>query len=172
MHGRFSSFGKNFSSRRGHAAITALALAALIGFGALAVDIGVVRVARTQLQTSLDAAALSGATELDGTAEGIDAAEARVLEYAAYNQVLRHGVEIDPTDIEIGTWDAGAGSFAVWAGGEDPLPVNAVRVAHSIPAISAVLSHVAFGSASFRVEATSLALRPLESDPSQLEDQP
>lgn len=167
MIGRFSSSGRNFLSRRGNAAFTAVTLAALIGFGALAVDIGLVRVARTQLQTSLDAAALSGATELDGTAQAIGNAELRVLEYAEYNTVLREGVEIDPNNVEIGTYDEDAGSFAVWAPGQDPFPVNAVRVSHTIPAISAVLSHVAFGVDSLQVAATSTAVRPMPAGPAE-----
>jgi hypothetical protein len=159
MKGSYSPVVKKFSTRRAHAAFFAVLLLALGSFGALAVDIGLVRVARAQLQTALDAAALSGATELDGTAHGILAAERRVLEYASYNEVLRKGVELDPTDVEIGTWDVHAGAFSVWAPGDDPRTVNAVRVSHTVPAISAVLASVAFGIGGFQVEASSVALR-------------
>jgi hypothetical protein len=167
MYGSYSSLGKKFSPRRGNAAFSAVTIVATMGFGALAVDIGLVRVARTQLQTSLDAAALSGATELDGTAQGIGDAALRVLEYADYNEVLKEGVDVDPTNVEIGTWDADATAFTVWAPGEDPLTVNAVRVSHTVPAISAVLASVAFGIGGFQVEATSLAVRPPRAGPAE-----
>lgn len=132
-----------------------LTLAGLVAIGAVAVDIAFVRVARAQLRSSLEAAALSGATELDGTAEGIATAEARVLEYAEYNRVLRKGVQVDPNNVEAGTWDQEARSFSVWSPGDDPRQVNAVRVSEAVP----------LGKGEFGVEASAIALRPRGAGP-------
>ena len=153
------------SSRRGNAAFSALTLGAVVGFGALAVDIGLVRVARTQLQTSLDAAALSGAQELDGTGAGIAAAQASAFQYAAVNTVLRQPVQLSANDVEIGVWDAAADTFAPWSAGEDPGPVNAVRITHAVPPVYPSLAAVAFGAGKMAVEATSVALRETGAGP-------
>ncbi|BCF95162.1 TadG family pilus assembly protein [Paraburkholderia largidicola] len=54
--------GKNKARQRGSVAvITAVSLAALLGFAALAIDIGNLLVARNELQNAADAAALAGA---------------------------------------------------------------------------------------------------------------
>ena len=115
-------------SRRGNVVMSALLLSTVVGFTALSVDIGVTRLARTQLQTAVDAAAISGAQELDGTAGGIALAEARAIEFAAYNTVLGHTVQLTAADVEVGTFDSYAQTFTPWAAGEDTSTVNAVRV--------------------------------------------
>src|SRR5262245_46359154 len=50
--------------------LVAVSLIALCGFVALAVDVGMIVVARTQAQTAADAAAMAGARSLDGTPSG------------------------------------------------------------------------------------------------------
>lgn len=54
-------------SRRGNAAVVGLSLSALMGFGALMVDLGIQRVTDAQLQAAVEAGALGGASYLDRT---------------------------------------------------------------------------------------------------------
>lgn len=63
--------------RRGAIApMTALGLIALLGMGALALDMGRLFNLHTELQSAVDAAALSGATQLDGNGGAMDRARA------------------------------------------------------------------------------------------------
>jgi hypothetical protein len=145
--------------------MTAVLLGVLVGFSALAVDIGLVRVARAQLQSSLDAAALSGAQELNGTIAAFAVAEARTIEYASYNPVLRELVALSGAEIDVGVYNRLDGSFVVYGGGIDPATVNAVRVSHAAPSVAPVLSKVAFGATAFQVEATAVGVRPIAVGP-------
>lgn len=63
---RLQTFLKN--ARGSVAPVTALGLVALLGMGALAVDVARLFNLHTELQSAVDAAALSGATQLDGEA--------------------------------------------------------------------------------------------------------
>lgn len=56
------------------AVMVGISMVILIGFLAMVVDLGHLYVARTGLQNAADAAALSGAKQLDGTADGVCAA--------------------------------------------------------------------------------------------------
>ncbi|HXU94364.1 MAG TPA: pilus assembly protein TadG-related protein [Gallionella sp.] len=72
--------GANLKKRQGGAVavIVGIGLALIIGFLALVIDLGHLYLARTGQQNAADAAALSGAKELDGTSDGID----RAVEWA------------------------------------------------------------------------------------------
>lgn len=157
-------------SRRGNVVMSALLLGTVVGFTALSVDIGVTRVARTQLQTAVDAAAVSGAQELDGTAAGIALAEVRAIEFASYNTVLGHTVALTGDDVDVGSFDPATNTFDVWAAGEDASTVNAVRISESAAPIVPFLAKVAFGAGLLDVEATSLAQRPLAAGPAGSSD--
>lgn len=67
------------------AVMLGLTLAVLLGFAALAIDLGRTYVVRTELQNAADAAALAGAKELDQTAAGVgravDKAQAIALQH-------------------------------------------------------------------------------------------
>lgn len=69
--------------------LLALAIFILVGFLAVVIDLGRLYVAKTGLQNAADAAALSGAKQLDGTASGIccnaDSAVGRAQGIAAQN---------------------------------------------------------------------------------------
>lgn len=75
---------KRFTSEEGTViVITALAFTMLMGFTALAVDVGVVAVERSRLVRTLDAAVLAGAQELPDTSRALPIA----YEYAIRNEV-------------------------------------------------------------------------------------
>src|SRR5437764_14617711 len=80
------------SARRDGAVLplVTVCLVALLGFVALAIDVGMMAVARTQAQSAADVAALAGARTLDGksTNNNKAAAEAEAVEAATSNAIL------------------------------------------------------------------------------------
>ncbi len=69
--------------------IVAVCLVGLLGFVALAIDIGMMVVARTQCQNAADIAALAGARTLDGSiGNNVPAAVAEATQSAQNNLVL------------------------------------------------------------------------------------
>lgn len=85
------------------AIIVGLSLFILIGLLGLVLDLGHLYIAKTELQNAADAAALSGAKELNGTATGITSAVNRAILTAGQNQYdFNHAVVIDIGDISVG----------------------------------------------------------------------
>lgn len=84
--------------------LTAFMLVALVGLVALAVDVGYLQVAKTQLQQSADAAALAAASELvDKNSFGatpdlsneVSSARGLAAQYAAFNKICTDAPSID-----------------------------------------------------------------------------
>jgi len=98
--------------------IVAAALVVLLGFAALAVDLGALYSARTQLQSGADAAALAAVSEIDSGQATTAAAE-----FASFNTVMDTPITLDPADIVTGSLDFSTGTFT--PGGQ---PSNAVKV--------------------------------------------
>ena len=90
-------------SRRGNAMVVGLMMGTLLGYSALAVDIGMLHVADTQLQVALDASTLSGASEFDGATSGITKAKARAREISELNPVLSTTLDVPVAEFEVGT---------------------------------------------------------------------
>lgn len=90
------------------AIIVAISLVVLIGILGLVLDLGRLYVAKTDLQNAADAAALSGAKQLDGTSEGIccdpDSAVGMAMQTASlnsfYSNTGKDAVTISEDDIE------------------------------------------------------------------------
>ena len=83
-------------------ALVAVTLTALLGMGALAIDLGMLRKARTDAQRTADAAALAGASAFVDDNVPLNAraaARARALEYAERNYVGGTYVDIDSTGL-------------------------------------------------------------------------
>ena len=120
--------------RRGVAMVTVLvALVALIAAGSLAIDVGLVWAARTQLQNATDAAALAGGANLIdkvGPSVTLSEAEAAVVGQAGQNPSVAApgGVVVDSTDIRYGHWDLDTRTFDASVDLSDPNEVNAVDV--------------------------------------------
>jgi hypothetical protein len=68
------------------AIIVALSLVALVGMLALVIDLGHLYVTKAELQNAADAAALSGAKDLDGTMAGLSKAKAAACEVGGMNK--------------------------------------------------------------------------------------
>ena len=125
------------------AVIVAITLPMLIGFTALAVDVGYMHVTKNELQNVADAAALAGAGYLGSIYEGLSYDDQQTYEFsrsdivdvvqevAGKNQAAGMNIGIINADVTIGTWFGGTGTLT-------PIPItipatpivgpNAVRV--------------------------------------------
>ena len=107
------------TARRGVAVVfTMVTLTLLIGFAALAIDVGYMYSVQAELQKAADASVLAGATQLHDYPEVIDIAQA----YAKRNYP-NSGTILAESDIEVGNWSQRSSTFAAGA-----IPNNAVRV--------------------------------------------
>ncbi len=141
--------------RRGNVMHQLLGLAALGGFGAMSVDVGLVRLGRSQLSAAVDAAALSGTAELDGTPAGVTRAIARARSVAEMNHVLGGRVLLDEADIQIGRW----ASEKFERNDKDPKKVDAVRIVHAEKPLTSVLGAFAFGMTGYDLVGRSASAR-------------
>jgi Flp pilus assembly protein TadG len=122
--------------RRGVAMLTVLvALVALIGASALAIDGGMLWAARTQMQNAADAAALAGAQNLIDNSNPaapvvtLSASEAAAIDQASRNSaVSTSSVNLLSSDISFGNWDLATRSFDSSVDLSNPDLVSAVDV--------------------------------------------
>jgi uncharacterized membrane protein len=100
-----------FQKRAAVAAWTMISMTVLLGFGALAIDLGHVRVVNSELQNAADAAAMAGASALLNPAEltgGLTQADlarfaiARACAYADKNKAEQKNLYLDPADVTVG----------------------------------------------------------------------
>ncbi|MCH7721160.1 MAG: Tad domain-containing protein [Planctomycetes bacterium] len=106
------------------APLVAVLFVVLMGFTALAVDIGFVFNSRGEMQNAVDAGALAGAGALElGNAE----VETRARNATQRNSVAGAGVADEEIVVTIGYWD-GVGLTFSPATGEETVSPNAVRV--------------------------------------------
>jgi len=148
---------------RANATITALSLASLLGFGALAVDVAWVRYLDAQLEAATDAASLAGASQLDGTEEGLARAVQRAVEVANLNPIAVP-LTFGPEHVELGRWDPDARAF-IPLGTSAPELTDMVRVTADLDDIPAVLARAAFGVTTLATRGGSGAYRPFEGIP-------
>src|SRR5687768_11654116 len=96
--------------RRGAIAVmTAMFIVAIMLVAAVSVDASRIFVARNELQTAADAAALAGAVQLlDDSSSAVDTARAHALRNRVDNRL------IDSVTITPGVWLAAAGTFIEW----------------------------------------------------------
>ena len=148
--------------RRGNAAITAVSMTALLGFGALVVDIGMIQVTNAELQAAVDAGALGGAGYLDRTVPGIYAAQSKAVEIANLNKVSGSW-QLSIDNVEIGIYDPDTDEFTVVPPASfttvDPTLVNAVRIASSVSNLQAIFGNAAFQKSNFSTSAQSMSFR-------------
>jgi len=142
----------------------ALALGALLAFASLAIDVGMVWSARTQLQNAADSSALAGARDLIDPGGAVDAAAtiASAQSLAGLNSALGvASISINSSDIRLGQWDATTRSFDPNVDLSDPSLVNAVDVLARMDEVSngpitALLSQFA-GIDSYSIQASATA---------------
>lgn len=107
----------------------AVALTLLLGFAALAVDVGMMYTARAELQRSADAAALAAAAELADFSSGDPKVGARAVaaELAAINTVAAAGVKLATSDVIFGYASVSSATGKYTFEPNETFP-NAVRV--------------------------------------------
>jgi len=136
-------------------------LTLFFAFASLAVDVGRVQVAKTELRRTADAAAMAGAASLSS---GITAAQTAATTFATANTVDGGTFSLDSTnDIEYGTWDTAARTFTVLTGSSRS-SANGMRITarrttargNPVPLIFAQL----IGQSTCDVTATSTAFSP------------
>ncbi len=141
-------------ARRGNAAVTVLAMVPLLGFGALAVDVGMLQYSHSQLQIGVDAAAIGGAGYLDGTEAGMKRAIEKAITFGGMNQVLGRPLALTSANIKLGAWDKATGRFTSTT---DPKKVTAVLVEKDVSDIGTLFASAAFGSYFMDTTAQSVA---------------
>ena len=93
---------RSFRPERSRGAIlplTAISIIGLCGFLALSIDLGMLAVARAQVQDAADAAAIAGARTLDGTANSNVTATANATTQATRNTIL--GTNVNPAEVSV-----------------------------------------------------------------------
>jgi len=114
--------------------LVAISLVVLLGFAALAIDIGYFYHTKNQLQGAADAAALAGAVKLDGTNDPIQPdARHEAITYAELNSASGSPVHLSNDDSNVLAKDNGINDITVgsWAANTytaGGTPVNAVQV--------------------------------------------
>lgn len=117
--------------------LMALCCLLLLGILAYAVDLPRGQIEVTELQNALDAAALAGARQLDGTGSGINRAQDAILTVLANNNVGGDPLNADDVEIEFGFYAAsdnanysfeGMALEGVYGGIPVESLINAVRV--------------------------------------------
>lgn len=107
----------------------AVGITTLVGFMALAVDVGIMYSAKTEIQRAADSAALAAAAELGDYTDGDPMTRARTVaaDFANRNKVLNAGVALAPSDVLFGQAyiDQGTGKYTFTETTELP---NAVKV--------------------------------------------
>lgn len=113
----------NRRNRKGYVLIaTCAGLAVLIGIAGMAVDVGRLYIAKSEVQSFADSAAVAAALQLDGTSAGIVRAEAAITNTASgtnamkwdmatktvssYSVTFAQGLPSSPNTIDSTTWSA------------------------------------------------------------------
>src|SRR5436190_18278597 len=114
MASRFNNGKRLITSRRARARegnvamLTALMLVVIMAFVSLSFDVGNYYRVRTEDQSAVDSAALAGASALDGTNAGINAAKARAIDFGDRHYAYNGNVAMVNGDIVPGNWDLDA----------------------------------------------------------------
>ncbi len=145
------------SQRASMAAVVAVSMFVLLGFAALVIDIGALYHVQAQFQIACDATALSGASHIDGTGEGLDRATEAAYGAGTLNTILGEPIPADELHLEFGLWDGASGQFIPT---NDVEVIDAIRV-HSEPrGVSTPLAGVAWGLGLNDVSASAIGIRP------------
>ncbi|MCG3136256.1 MAG: hypothetical protein HJJLKODD_00082 [Phycisphaerae bacterium] len=153
--------------------LVALMIVALVGFGALAIDMNMIQSARVQLRTATDAAALSTATWIGEQPGSITREELQAdaithgQNFIASNTI--QGYAIPPAGVDVVTGKAVFNQFGQYIftpneDGENPLYFNAVQVSATLgegvnPGLTSILGSI-MGHDSYTISSVSWASLP------------
>lgn len=151
-------------SRRGNVIMVLMTFTALLGFTAISVDIGIVMVARAQLQVAADAAVLAATGHLDGTEEGLTAAAEAAAMLASEHSMLGSALSVDASQIELGHYDEDTGAFIET---NDPLEVDAIQIQLTPHEIRTPFAASLFEAQPISIATASMARRPSGAGPAK-----
>lgn len=149
--------------RRGNATYSVATAMALLGFGALVIDVGRARVVRAELQNAAEAAALGGAAYLDSDGDGltdpqgVDDAVRAARALAALNNAAGAPAVLRQEDVFVGRWDADTGTIDRDAAVDE---FDAVGVSLRLDDLGTFLAGGALGHRTMSARAASIAVRP------------
>lgn len=162
------------------AVLMAVAAIALLGFAAVAIDVGYGLATKAQLQNAADAGSMAGNRALvklysgygnldytKYTLTGLDKAMVmyRVNEYTTKNKAAGVPIWVGPGDIIFGKWD-NAGTFTETSTGVNAVSVTARRDSHTNGALSTLLAGVlGVDSLSVRADAAATGVSGLKTLP-------
>ena len=110
--------------------MTVAVIVVLLGFASLTIDVGYLYGVRLDLQNTVDAAALAGASALG---QGEEAVIDRATAMAAKHNVDGNGLKLDRGDVVVGYWDAENAQFTRMED-DDTRPPDAVHVVGDLSA--------------------------------------
>lgn len=148
-------------NRRGNAITILMSLPVLLGTASFSIDLGQVRVEQAQLQYVTDQVAQAGVAYLDGTSEGLAAADAGVRYVAGYNAVMGRSVTLD--SITTGQWttffpEDGSDETSDLVLVGDPIDVDAIQVVSST-VIPTYFAGLLLGADGIPIRASAIAVR-------------
>jgi len=123
----FQRLRRATARRRGSVAIMATgAFLILIACAAIMIDLSLINLTRTELQSAADSAALAGVAKL-ATSDASAIAEAQI--YSAKHTAGNKAVSLLTSDIELGAWDMSALAFSTGSATRSAVRVSARREA-------------------------------------------
>jgi Flp pilus assembly protein TadG len=146
------------SALRGSVAAWVAVLAVvLIGFAGLAIDGSWYATAGQQLQAAADAASLAGAGEVKTDTAPFNVTIAKAAQTALANQAAGASVQLDPGDVEVGTYDLKTKAFTPTNTKPDAVKVTAHRTQASGNPVSLFFGGL-FGKPTADTTRTSIAV--------------
>ncbi|MGA2583799.1 MAG: pilus assembly protein TadG-related protein [Tepidisphaeraceae bacterium] len=103
-----------------------VSLAVMLGFCSLAVDLGRVQVAKTELRRAADAAARAGVAQL--LSSGTSAAQSAAISMAAQNYCDGSAVVLTNSQVQVGIWNSSSHSFSTSGTPDNITTFNAIKV--------------------------------------------
>jgi Flp pilus assembly protein TadG len=103
-----------------------VSLAVMLGFCSLAVDLGRVQVAKTELRRAADAAARAGVAQL--LSSGTSAAQSAAIAMAARNYCDGSAVVLTNSQVQVGIWNSSSHSFSTSGSADNITTFNAIKV--------------------------------------------
>jgi len=126
----------------------------LMGIGSLAVDYGRVQLAKTELQTAIDAASRAAAAYLPTDPTG---ARTAAIALAAAHTVDGQTLVLQSSDIQIGKWNSTTGVLDTSSSSPDSVRITGYRTSARGNPISLTLTR-SFGFSNFDLSATCTAM--------------
>jgi hypothetical protein len=135
-----------------------LGLMAMMGASAITIDYGQVAIARQQLQSTVDAAALAGAGVMQ-YGVNIDGARSAILATASNNNVMGTPLSLATSDVEVGAWNEATHSIVPWSAAftESAVRVTGRRTVGSIDGPIPLTFSRIFGLNNAQLTATAAA---------------